>query len=636
MPKRSLPKGYRVSCHLPAHGVALLRPENVLVTIGTPCSLSAVGTTQTYLALVANAPEFIALAAFDAGLVDLAPNANGSVTASWQPGDNAAFDDIEQKHGRRLRANLGIRFIDELSGFGDGVVTDIAASLPHDLADGGLRRLAGLTFRDIRDSPLKDMYGLFDDDPRLGPSLQAQLFAYAGLGALAALPKPLSSLLPDPYDFRVVAGAAFQGLDSLAELRGVDVLGISGEVVRDTFAVRLAASLTSHGPALISTMLAPSYPLGRSSKNPALLETLRSASGMSRVPQTPLNVIGACAASLIALCEIAPQMLFDYPGYRRPNMVLWTAADAGLRPHWALLDAFGPSALATRTKLDAVNAGRSPTEQRPVAQALAPFDVDASGTVIGEGGSGLLITTLDFALRNHLDITSIIVGWGQSAEAGGKAHFAGVGFGGENALVHALDLAWLGHGYGVNDFGYLVAHATGTRTNSKTDLATAAVALDVAAQRQGYRGAPKTIVVGTPKAVGDGHTMGETGLKSVSQAIQYLLGRPAVGAPTLRRLDPELGPAAERFELAAAPVRGNVDGGALCATQGFGGYNAAVALRSANAEAFSRYNPDPVVLSDYLERWPEIRRDREQRELRTRVTRGSSLNLAMTHQWHGV
>ena len=42
--------------------------------------------------------------------------------------------------------------------------------------------------------------------------------------------------------------------------------------------------------------------------------------------------------------------------------------------------------------------------------------------------------------------------------------------------------------------------------------------------------------VGTPKAVGDGHTMGETGLKAVSQALQFLLGQPSVGVPTLRHL----------------------------------------------------------------------------------------------------
>ncbi len=138
---------------------------------------------------------------------------------------------------------------------------------------------------------------------------------------------------------------------------------------------------------------------------------------------------------------------------------------------------------------------------------------------MGEGGSGLMITTLDFALRNFLDITSIIVGWGQSGEAGGKAHFAGVGFGGENALIHALELAYRGHGYRVSDFQYLVAHATGTRTNSKTDLTTAANARAAAAERQGIKGALPTVAVGTPKAVGDGHTMGETGLKAVSQAL---------------------------------------------------------------------------------------------------------------------
>jgi len=268
-----------------------------------------------------------------------------------------------------------------------------------------------------------------------------------------------------------------------------------------------------------------------------------------RVPQTPLNAVGACASSSIAFCEIAPQLVLDYPGYQRPQLALWTAADAATRPQWGLLDAFGSGALMTRAKLDAINAGRPPQEQRSVGDCLAPFDVDANGTVVGEAGSGVLVTTLDFALRNFLDITSIIVGWGQSGEAGGKAHFAGVGFGGENALIHTLELAYRGHGYSIADFGYLVAHATGTRTNSKTDLTTAANARLAAAQRQGFKGPLPRMVVGTPKAIGDGHTMGETGLKAVAQAIQYLLGKPAVGVPTLRQIDPELGPAAESFVL---------------------------------------------------------------------------------------
>jgi hypothetical protein len=198
-------------------------------------------------------------------------------------------------------------------------------------------------------------------------------------------------------------------------------------------------------------------------------------------------------------------MVLDYPGFHRPKIALWTAADAATRPHWQILDAFGPGALMTRNKLDALNQGRAAVDRRSVADSLAPFDIDANGTVVGEGGSGVLVTTLDFALRNFLDITSIVVGWGQSGEAGGKAHFAGVGFGGENAIVHALEIAWRAHGYGVADFQYLVAHATGTRTNSKTDLTTAATARLAAAERQGRKGPLPGMIVGTPKAVGDGH-----------------------------------------------------------------------------------------------------------------------------------
>src|SRR5215475_4048524 len=106
----------------------------------------------------------------------------------------------------------------------------------------------------------------------------------------------------------------------------------------------------------MATMLLNDYSLYKSLRNPSLLESLKSPSGYTRVPQTPLITVGACASSSIAFCEIAPQMLFDYPGYRRPRLVLWTAADAAARPNWEILDAFGPGALMTPEKLDAINA----------------------------------------------------------------------------------------------------------------------------------------------------------------------------------------------------------------------------------------------------------------------------------------
>ena len=618
----------------------MLNADKVLVTIGTPCCMSAVGGTETYNARVYGAPEFIAYAAFDAELVDIDLQGGASLRLRWVTGDRAGqaatVEEIESLHGAQLRANLGIRRIPGISATSGAVVTDIAASLPHGLENGGLRRLAGITYRDVRDSEIKDVYGLFDDDPRLGPSLQAQLFVYTGMGALAALPTALAELAPNPYDFRIAAAAAFAGMDAMAEWRAAGAVPTDGNKLRDKFAMRLANSLASHGPALIATMLAPAYSLSKSLKNPSLLESLKSPSGYMRVPQTPLIAVGACASSLIAFCEIASQMLLDYPGYQRPKLVMWTAADAATRPHWEILDAFGPGALMTRAKLDAINATRAPSERRSVADCLAPFDIDANGTVVGEAGSGVLITTLDFALRNFLDVTSIIVGWGQSGEAGGKAHFAGVGFGGENALIHALELAYHGHGYGVGDFQYFIAHATGTRTNSKTDLTTAVNARVAAANRQGLKSPLKPIIVGTPKAIGDGHTMGETGLKAVAQSIENLLGKPSVGVPTLRNPDPNLGAVLDSFVLQSTPVTGASDGGVLCATQGFGGYNGAIALRAAHADAFARYSPDRKALSAYLERWPELRREREQRERYWRLQRRSALELAQMHRWLGA
>ena len=619
-----------------------LRSHQVLVTVGTACTISAVGSTETYQALVARSEEFLPLAAFDAGLVDIAAEAGSAAHGMrWSTGERAgepvSLEELERLHGPSLRANSGIRQLPRVLELAPRVVTDIAAPLPHDLEAGGLRRLAGLRYEDIRASKLKDMHGLFQDDPLLSPSLQAQLFAYGALGALAGLPRPLSQLVPDPFGFRIASATAFGGMDALGQWLRPDAPFPAGGIPKDTFAVRLSHSLGSHGPALVSTMLAPAYSISRVLKNPELRESLRSDDvGFMRVPQAPMTAVGACASSLIALADIAPQLLFDYPGFHKPQMVLLTAADAALQPSYGILEAFGGGALMTSAKLAAKNTVHADGDLRSVHDSLAPFDLDADGTVVGHGGSGLLVTTLEFALRNQLDITSIIVGWGQSAEAGGKAHFAGVGFGGENALVQALDMAFQGHGYGVHDFHYLAAHATGTRTNSKTDLGTALAGLRGAAQRQGFQGALPKVFVGTPKAVGDGHTMGETGLKALSQAVQFVLGRKAPGVPTLRRLDPDLAEIAAHFHLQAEPSPGNADGGAICATQGFGGYNGAVALRSATPEALARYDCDADTLAAYLDAWPTIRKEREERERTARRSPRLALAMAEKHCWNGL
>jgi len=618
-----------------------LDARQVLVTVGTLCGISAIGTSETQRALATKNRNLIGFAARDAGLVGIDParsTADAPVFVGLDAehhGRRLDLEEIEASFGDRLRANMGIRDVTHLP-MAAHVPVDIGAPLPHDLETGGLRKLLGFTFGEVRRSRFADMFGLFEDDPRLGPSLQAELFLYGGLGALAALPSPLSGLLA-AHRFRIAAGCAFPGLDSLDRLAtsmqpkrgdGTD------KAVVDRLAYRLSSSLNTHGPALLSTLLSPGYSLSRVKRRPELLDTLAGPNGLRGVPQAPLVVSGACASALLSLCEIAERVVGHCPGAHGPELVMLAAADAALRPDGRVLEGFGSGgALVSRASLDAFNQGRASEHRRTMRECLCPFDVDAQGTAVGHGGSGVLVTTLEFALRHSLDITGIVAGWGQSGETGGKGHFAGVGFGGENALIMALSMARAAHGYGVEHFTHLVAHATGTRTNSRTDLACVSAAREAARVEQGFAGRLPEMTISAPKALGDAHTMGETGLKALGEAIQYVLGQPCVGIPTLRRVDDALAPFSAGFRFSAAPVPGNADGGALVVAQGFGGYDAAIALRGATPESLRRYTSDARLLDAYLERWPELRAQRREREARWWRTPGFALQLAEEHGW---
>ncbi len=146
--------------------------------------MSAVGSTETYLAKVAGTPEFIGSAAFDAGRVDVEPQAGRLGTLSLDERRACAARGNRTPPRRPAALELGhslYRGADEAHRVGrDRQSPPVCRTIwrPADCA-----AWAVCPFRDIRESALKDMYGLFDDDPRLGPSLQAQLFIYSGVGA---------------------------------------------------------------------------------------------------------------------------------------------------------------------------------------------------------------------------------------------------------------------------------------------------------------------------------------------------------------------------------------------------------------------------------------------------------------------
>src|SRR5262245_63509795 len=110
----------------------MLTADKVLVTIGTPCCMSAVGGTETYKARVYGALEFIAYAAFDAGLVDIDLQSGASLRLKLAAGDEAGqetrIEEIESLHGEQVRADLGIRRVPEVATIAEGV-TEIVAHL---------------------------------------------------------------------------------------------------------------------------------------------------------------------------------------------------------------------------------------------------------------------------------------------------------------------------------------------------------------------------------------------------------------------------------------------------------------------------------------------------------------------------
>jgi hypothetical protein len=131
--------------------------------------------------------------------------------------------------------------------------------------------------------------------------------------------------------------------------------------------------------------------------------------------------------------------------------------------------------------------------------------------------------------------------------------------------------------------------------------------------------------------------MGETGLRAAIEAVCYLLGEPVVGVPTLRTVDPNLAEVQDAFTLQNGPIAGVPDGGVISTVQGFGGYVGALALRAATPDALRRYTfEDGSLLSDYLERWSELRKERVERETRMRRTRGMALALAEQHAYPGL
>jgi 3-oxoacyl-[acyl-carrier-protein] synthase II len=97
--------------------------------------------------------------------------------------------------------------------------------------------------------------------------------------------------------------------------------------------------------------------------------------------------------------------------------------------------------------------------------ACAPFDKGRDGLLVGEGGSMLLLETLQHARERGARIYTEMLGYGVNCDA----HHAVAPL--SSAIAECMRLAHRNSGISARDVDYICAHGTGTTTNDATETA---------------------------------------------------------------------------------------------------------------------------------------------------------------------
>lgn len=191
---------------------------------------------------------------------------------------------------------------------------------------------------------------------------------------------------------------------------------------------------------------------------------------------------------------------------------------------------------------------------------LRPFDAERSGSALGEGAAALVLETERSVSERSAPILGEILGSGAAAEGEGLLPVRDDGDG----LARAIALALEDAGLRTADVGMIVAHGNGTRQGD---------ASEACAIRAVFGAAPPPV---TAFKWAIGHLLAASGIIETVLALAALRAATVPGIAALRRLDPACG--ALPVSVAAQSPRTDV---ALVLCRGFGGTNAALAVRAA-------------------------------------------------------
>lgn len=201
-----------------------------------------------------------------------------------------------------------------------------------------------------------------------------------------------------------------------------------------------------------------------------------------------------------------------------------------------------------------------------------PFDADADGFVLGEGGGVLVLKSLEAAQRDGDRIQAIIRGVGVASDGRGQGPMTPRVEGQRGAL----EAAWSDAEISPSTLGYVEAHGTATAVGDATEIT--ALNEELEKSKSDARCA-----LGSVKA-NIGHTMSAAGMAGLIKAILVLTHKTFPPQPSITTLRAELDSPASRlfvprveqaWTTTGAPRRAGVS------SFGFGGTNAHAVLEEA-------------------------------------------------------
>lgn len=253
------------------------------------------------------------------------------------------------------------------------------------------------------------------------------------------------------------------------------------------------------------------------------------------------TTVSACASGSTALSDA-----FNYIRWGKADAIITGGSDAPICP--SLISGFNSlRALSTNN-------------EKPL-EASRPFDSNRDGFVMGEGGTALVLESLESAINRGATIISEVVGGGINADAYHMTSGHPEGEGGAKCMRLALEEAQISF----HELDYLNAHATSTPVG---DLAESkAIAQLITNNKSPYIGATKSMT---------GHLMGAAGaLEGAICAVTTNTNKIPANV-NLANLDPEID---SRLKIIGSePLEIEVNY-AMSNSFGFGGHNSCVIFK---------------------------------------------------------